>query len=162
MNENITNFLDVYMRNPDPQYAVMLTGRWGCGKTFFVNQWLKTLKVSDENREEVIYLKPIYVSVYGMSTLAEIKTEIDRKVNPFYYSKTAKVLKTAAKFASKIVFKTDLTVDEDREIKASASGSLDIMSLFESGSEEVKGTRFIVFDDIERTFYSDEHSFRLH
>ncbi len=152
MNENITSFLDVYMRNPDPQYAVMLTGRWGCGKTFFVNQWLKTLEVSDEDREEVIYLKPIYVSVYGMSTLAEIKTEIDRKVNPFYYSKTAKVLKTAAKFASKIVFKTDLTVDEDREIKASASGSLDIMSLFESGSEEVKGTRFIVFDDIERTF----------
>lgn len=152
MNENITSFLDVYMRTPDPQYAVMLTGRWGCGKTFFVNQWLKTLEVSDEDREEVIYLKPIYVSVYGMSTLAEIKTEIDRKVNPFYYSKTAKVLKTAAKFASKIVFKTDLTVDEDREIKASVSGSLDIMSLFESGSEEVKGTRFIVFDDIERTF----------
>lgn len=152
MNENIAKFLDDYMRNPDPQYAVMLTGRWGCGKTFFVNQWLKTLEVSDEDREEVIYLKPIYVSVYGMSSLAEIKTEIDRKVNPFYYSKTAKMLKTAAKFASKIVFKTDLTVDEDREIKASASGSLDIMSLFESDSEEVKGTRFIVFDDIERTF----------
>lgn len=152
MNENITSFLDVYMRNPDPQYAIMLTGRWGCGKTFFVNQWLKTLEKADDDREEVIYLKPIYVSVYGMSTLAEVKTEIDRKVNPFYYSKTAKVLKTAAKFASKIVFKTDLTVDEDREIKASASGSLDIMSLFEFGSEEVKGTRFIVFDDIERTF----------
>lgn len=152
MNENIAKFLDDYMRNPDPQYAVMLTGRWGCGKTFFVNQWLKTLEVSDEDREEVIYLKPIYVSVYGMSTLAEIKTEIDRKVNPFYYSKTAKVLKTVAKYTSKIVFKTDLTVDEDRDIKASASGSLDIMSLFESDSEEVKGTRFIVFDDIERTF----------
>lgn len=152
MNENIAKFLDDYMRNPDPQYAVMLTGRWGCGKTFFVNQWLKTLEVSDEDREEVIYLKPIYVSVYGLSSLAEVKTEIDRKVNPFYYSKTAKMLKTAAKFASKIVFKTDLTVDENRDIKASASGSLDIMSLFESDSEEVKGTRFIVFDDIERTF----------
>lgn len=152
MNENIAKFLDDYMRNHDPQYAVMLTGRWGCGKTFFVNQWLKTLEVSDEDREEVIYLKPIYVSVYGMSSLAEIKTEIDRKVNPFYYSKTAKVLKTVAKYTSKIVFKTDLTVDEDRDIKASASGSLDIMSLFESDSEEVKGTRFIVFDDIERTF----------
>lgn len=152
MNENIAKFLDDYMRNPDPQYAVMLTGRWGCGKTFLVNQWLKTLEVSDEDREEVIYLKPIYVSLYGMSSLAEIKTEIDRKVNPFYYSKTAKVLKTVAKYTSKIVFKTDLTVDEDRDIKASASGSLDIMSLFESDSEEVKGTRFIVFDDIERTF----------
>ena len=52
------------MRNPDPQYAVMLTGRWGCGKTFFVNEWLKTLEKADDDREEVIYLKPIYVSVY--------------------------------------------------------------------------------------------------
>ena len=152
MNENITCFLDGYMRNPDPQYAVMLTGRWGCGKTFFVNEWLKTLEKADDDREEVIYLKPIYVSVYGMSSLAEVKTEIDRIVNPFCYSKTAKVLKTAAKFASKIVFKTDLTVDEDKEVKATASGSLDILSLFESNSDEVKGTRFIVFDDIERTF----------
>lgn len=152
MNENIAKFLDDYMKNADPQYAVMLTGRWGCGKTFFVNRWMEGLKEAGEDREEVIYLRPIYVSVYGMSSLAEVKTEIDRKVNPFYYSKTAKVLKTAAKYASKIVFKTDLTVDEDRDIKASASGSLDIMSLFESDSEEVKGTRFIVFDDIERTF----------
>lgn len=28
MNDNIVKFLDGYMRNPDPQYAVMLTGRW--------------------------------------------------------------------------------------------------------------------------------------
>lgn len=152
MNENVSNFLNIYLRHPNPQYAVMLTGRWGCGKTFFVNQWLDGLKEAGGDREEVICLKPIYVSVYGMSSLADVKMEIDRKVNPFYYSKTAKVLKTAAKFASKIVFKTDLTVDEDREIKASVSGSLDIMSLFESDSEEVKGARFIVFDDIERTF----------
>ena len=152
MNENIKKFLDDYMKNADPQYAVMLTGSWGCGKTFFINHWLEDLKTVENDREEVIYLKPIYVSLYGLSSLAEVKTEIDRKVNPFYYSKTAKMLKTAAKFASKIVFKTDLTVDENREIKASASGSLDIMSLFESDSEDVKGTRFIVFDDIERTF----------
>ena len=152
MNDNIAKFLDDYMKNSDPQYAVMLTGRWGCGKTFFINHWLDDLKTVENDREEIIYLKPIYVSLYGLSSLAEVKTEIDRKVNPFYYSKTAKVLKTAAKFASKIVFKADLTVDENREIKASASGSLDIMSLFESDSEEVKGTRFIVFDDIERTF----------
>ena len=154
MNENVSNFLNIYLRHPNPQYAVMLTGRWGCGKTFFVNQWLDGLKEAGGDREEVICLKPIYVSVYGMSSLADVKMEIDRKVNPFYYSKTAKVLKTATKFASKIVFKTDLTVDEDREIKASVSGSLDIMSLFESDSEEVKGARFIVFDDIERTFMS--------
>lgn len=64
INDNIAKFLDGYMRNPDPQYAVMLTGCWGCGKTFFVNKWLKTIEKADDDREEVIYLKPIYVSVY--------------------------------------------------------------------------------------------------
>ena len=29
MNENIKKFLDGYMKNADPQYAVMLTGSWG-------------------------------------------------------------------------------------------------------------------------------------
>ena len=29
MNENIKKFLDGYMKNADPQYAVMLTGHWG-------------------------------------------------------------------------------------------------------------------------------------
>lgn len=64
MNDNIAKFLDDYMKNADPLYAVMLTGRWGCGKTFFVNKWLKILEMVDNDREEVIYLKPIYVSVY--------------------------------------------------------------------------------------------------
>lgn len=29
MNENIVNFLNGYMMNPDPQYAVLLKGKWG-------------------------------------------------------------------------------------------------------------------------------------
>ena len=40
MNKNIENFLNEYMKTPDPQYAVFLKGDWGCGKTFFVNNWL--------------------------------------------------------------------------------------------------------------------------
>lgn len=40
-NENIRNFLNSYIENPDPRYAVMLKGKWGCGKTFFVDRWLR-------------------------------------------------------------------------------------------------------------------------
>lgn len=29
MNKNIENFLNEYMINPDPQYAVFLKGNWG-------------------------------------------------------------------------------------------------------------------------------------
>ncbi|MFK2020937.1 P-loop NTPase fold protein [Bacteroides fragilis] len=35
MNRNILTFLNEYAEIPDPQYAIMLRGAWGCGKTFF-------------------------------------------------------------------------------------------------------------------------------
>ena len=34
MNRNILTFLNEYAEIPDPQYAIMLRGAWGCGKTF--------------------------------------------------------------------------------------------------------------------------------
>lgn len=30
-NENIKNFLNMCVENPDPRYAVMLKGKWGAG-----------------------------------------------------------------------------------------------------------------------------------
>lgn len=30
--------------NPDPQYAVLLKGKWGCGKTHFINHWIDAYK----------------------------------------------------------------------------------------------------------------------
>lgn len=34
MNRNILTFLNEYAEISDPQYAIMLRGAWGCGKTF--------------------------------------------------------------------------------------------------------------------------------
>lgn len=43
MNSLILDFLDSYAGNPNPQYAVMLKGKWGCGKTHLIKQWKKKL-----------------------------------------------------------------------------------------------------------------------
>lgn len=40
MNKLIFDFLNGYAALPSPQYAVLLRGRWGCGKTYFVKHWL--------------------------------------------------------------------------------------------------------------------------
>ena len=95
MNEQILNFLNVYATIPSPQYAIMLRGKWGCGKTFFVKSWLAEFEKvakhpSDENSIE---LKPIYISLFGMRGISDIKSAIDRCINPFFYSKTGKFLK---------------------------------------------------------------------
>jgi hypothetical protein len=68
MNELIFQYLTDYAENPDPQYAVMLKGKWGCGKTFFIKDWLKKNterkidKVEDQN---IITIKPIYITLWN-------------------------------------------------------------------------------------------------
>lgn len=85
MNENIKNFLFKYAENPDPQYAVMLNGKWGCGKTYFINNWLNEYDNRLEGGEYVI--KPIYVSLFGLRTTEQITRAIDRILHPMLYSK---------------------------------------------------------------------------
>lgn len=153
MNTKIFDYLNIYASTPDPQYAIMLRGKWGCGKTHFIKGWLnkfeaKAKQPADENSIE---LKPIYVSLFGMSVLNDVKVAIDKCVNPFFYSKTGKILKTAWRVASKIAFKTEIDLDNNGSKETSFSGTLDALSVFEERNDkEVEGVKFIIFDDIER------------
>lgn len=127
MNNLILDFLNSYTANPDPQYAVMLKGKWGCGKTYFIKQWKKRFD-NEENAETEITLKPIYVSTYGMKSIAEIKTAIDKELNPFFYSKTGKIIRGALKIAGKIVFKTDFDVNGDAKNDGTFSATYGVSS----------------------------------
>ena len=93
MNEDIIRFLNEYAKLPSPQYAVLLRGKWGCGKTYFVKNWLAEFDKSNKlpANENSIELKPIYVSLFGMREISDIKSAIDRCVNPFFYSKAGKI-----------------------------------------------------------------------
>lgn len=153
MNKQIFDFLKEYAKLPSPQYAILLRGKWGCGKTYFVKHWLEEFDKSDKlpANENSIELKPIYVSLFGMREISDIKSAIDRCVNPFFYSKTGKILKIAGRIASKIIFKTELDIDKDGKSETSFSGALDSLSIFENDNkDEVKGVKFIIFDDLER------------
>ena len=39
VNAHIHQYLTSYLKRENPQYAVMLNGAWGCGKTFFIRKW---------------------------------------------------------------------------------------------------------------------------
>lgn len=67
MNKNIINFLNEYVKIPNPQYAIMLRGAWGCGKTFFIHQWMKQL--SNNKDADKLEWQPIYVSLYGLTNI---------------------------------------------------------------------------------------------
>lgn len=143
------------MEDPDPRYAVALSGKWGCGKSFFVDMWIKDLEKRRKKPvegDESIELQPIYVSLYGMKTVGEVVKAINREIHPFLYSKGMNILKGIAKIAGKVTLNTNIDLDGNSDTsEISLSTSLDSLSFLKSKDESVKGDKLIIFDDFERS-----------
>lgn len=133
--------------NPDPQYAVLLKGKWGCGKTHFINHWIDTYQKQDAEDK---VLEPVYVSLYGLSETKQITTAINRVLYPILYGKAAKAGKTFLKFMSAIVLKCDVDWNKDGKSDFSMDLGLDALSIFKSEDEKVKRGNLLIFDDLER------------
>ncbi|MCY0894666.1 MAG: P-loop NTPase fold protein [Alicyclobacillaceae bacterium] len=58
-----------YVQTGNTDYAVLINGKWGSGKTHF---WANYLKPQLEKAK----LKPIYVSLYGVRSLSEVAQQI--------------------------------------------------------------------------------------
>ncbi len=158
-NKNIYNFLMQYLEIANPQYAVLLSGHWGCGKTHFIKNWIQKFKENVKNTEHslnpnTIDVDPIYVSLYGLKSIAELKNEINAQLHPLLNSKGVLLGKKILTIAGKIVFKTDLSADTDSDnIKPSISGTFEPLNLLKSDDEScVISSKLLVFDDIERSF----------
>lgn len=147
MNENIVNFLNGYMMNPDPQYAVLLKGKWGCGKTHFSNHWIDAYK-GNPTTEQV--LESIYVSLYGLSDTKQITTAINRVICPILYGKAAKAGKVLAKIASAMVLKHEVDLNYDGISDLSINIGIDSLSKFKSNDSLANSKKLLIFDDLER------------
>src|SRR5574344_1325140 len=70
-----------YIDNAIYNYAVMIDGEWGSGKTFFVkNNLVEAIEKYENEKVERNYLytprKVLYISLYGISSTEEISNEI--------------------------------------------------------------------------------------
>jgi len=41
-NQPIESYLDFFLDQDAPQFAVLLTGPWGCGKTWFIDEYINS------------------------------------------------------------------------------------------------------------------------
>lgn len=153
VNSHIINSLKSYIDNPDPRYALMLKGKWGCGKTYLVNQWIDDTFKNPGKKNDVV-LQPIRVTLYGMTDTEQITKAIDRQLHPFLYSRAAKIGAGILKIAGKVVLRTDFDFDHDKESDATLSTSLDSLSFLASKDKDIKpdSLKLLVFDDLERSF----------
>lgn len=152
-NNQLTDYLEEYLKMDTPQFAVMITGKWGCGKTYYIKERINTWnKAKVRSGESIIVLKPIYVSINGLNTISAIVRKIKTALNPILYSKGAKVAKQVILSTLRITTKANMDLDGDNEGEdfnslVDAEGLLEI---FKSDSASIKGNRVLIFDDVER------------
>lgn len=101
MNEAAEAYLDYYLGSPDTPFAVLLEGRWGSGKTYFLRRYM------DERAAKVdAALKPrqhLYASLNGLSSTSEIITQFFAQSAPILSGKTASMFSLAIARAANVV-----------------------------------------------------------
>lgn len=138
-NLHIEEFLKYYYSfDKEPGYAVLLKGKWGTGKTWFINQTLNSLTEQDG--------KYLYVSLYGVTSFEEIEDEFFKQLHPLLSSKSMALTGKIAKGLLKATLKIDL----DGDGKADASFSSQVPELDLPDYLTDTSGFIIVFDDLER------------
>jgi pantothenate kinase-related protein Tda10 len=104
LNSHIEKYLDYYCNLCHaPEFAVLLKGKWGSGKTWFIEQYRE--KLEEKNK------KCLYVSLYGMTKFSEIEDEFFRQLHPILSSKGMTIAGKIAKSFLKGTVKIDLNGD---------------------------------------------------
>ena len=132
--EHIEQIFTDYINTKKTQYAILLNGNWGCGKTYF---WKHTLeKVAKDSNFDTIYL-----SLNGVSKIEDLDHQLFIKLIPFISNQENNKIKNATKFLGNALNKLST-----HYLKTSLSDIFKGVSI-----DTFNFSRYIVcFDDLER------------
>lgn len=137
MNEHIEKYLDYYLKlNIPPEYAILLRGKWGSGKTWFIKNYIKNEKIDN----------CLFVSLNGVSSYREIEDAFFQQLHPILASKTMKI---AGKLVKGLI-KTSIKVDLDGDNKADASITSTVPDINPPDYLKDLDNKILIFDDLER------------
>jgi len=140
MNSHIQEYLNYYVSlDTSPYFSVLISGRWGSGKTWFIKNF-----ANDKATKRVRYL---YVSLYGLSKLTDIEEIFFQQLHPTLSSKPFTIGTKIAKGFLKGALKIDLNSDgtDDRTINYQIP-DIDIPKYLNNTERHI-----LVFDDLERS-----------
>lgn len=139
VNDHIEEYLDYYCNlSHAPNYAVLLKGEWGSGKTWFIKKYCEKLK----NQKQ----KCLYVSLYGMAAFSDIEDALFQQLHPRLSSKEMAIAGKILKGLVKVALKIDLNSDSRED--GTISPQIPDINL----PEYLKNTdkSILIFDDLER------------
>ncbi|WP_422106577.1 P-loop NTPase fold protein [Winogradskyella sp.] len=90
-SKKIESIFEDYLNKEKTNYALLISGRWGSGKTYL---WKNIL----EKKAAKMEFKPVYVSLNGISDVREIESILLSKVMPFADKLENEFIKNSLKF----------------------------------------------------------------
>jgi len=143
MNKHIEENLNYYISQKDPEYAILLSGKWGSGKTFFIDKYIEHYPKNQN-------IKFIKISLFGLKKLDSIDEQIFQELHPILGSKYTKFAGSIFKGALKLGINID--IDSDNKPDGKASINLSDLNIFSNDGEKYSPKELIfIFDDLERT-----------
>lgn len=143
MNEHVISYIkDNYINSQmSPQFAVLVKGDWGCGKTFLVK------KILNETYGKKYKDNVIWISVYGLSSIQQLKQKLLKKIHPILTNKVTQFVFNTLKTGIKTSTKIDLNNDEEGDLFF----DLTIPDYeTEKDGAKIKIKKLLIIDDIER------------
>lgn len=142
-NEEVVELLNEYVNNTKKQYAILVDGDWGCGKTYFIKN--EYIKKDDTNK--------LYISLYGIKNKEEINKKIyyaiiDSVIKNNKHKKMIDNAQKVGKGLGKVIKPAVLSVKGIFNVDLSEMKNVDIsgvISLF----KDIKNY-ILIFDDLER------------
>lgn len=136
-SEEIESVIAEYLKNPKAEYAVMIDGDWGSGKTYFLTHSLiKIMKNIDNGKDKP--RKYAYISLYGAKSIEEVSKEIVFQCFGNENKKRVKTANTVMETASNILTASLGVVNIDLSKIKETLAKIDINNWI------------ICFDDLER------------
>ena len=140
MEELVESILD-YVRADYTDYAIMINGEWGSGKTYFWNNKVKN-KIESININGKQYTT-IYMSLYGISNLEDISKKIFIETTQLMDKNMKKYMNTHEKTSIPEYAKTGLDMAHFFGVTQN-SDKVDYASFFATDD------KVLCFDDLER------------
>ena len=140
----IDKIITDYVLASNTDYAIMIDGEWGAGKTWYwdnvLTQQIKAIPTKDNTEDKLSMYKVAKISLFGVSSVDDLRIKIFEETSTFFANK---YVKTGAKFTGMIVNKVAgiFNVSE-----TSAKDVSDLLSEFSVNLDHY----VLCFDDLER------------
>lgn len=143
--KEIRTLLESYVQmSPSPDYAILLCGKWGCGKTWLIRDIFKppTNSITPPPKAEGYNSAPevIYVSLFEKATLSEVSKDVFIQLHPVLSNK----------HLNSILKSLDVNIPASNQLNISINLG-DILNCFSSIESSDNKEFLFIFDDFERS-----------